>query len=837
PGFMFINHNSGQPVDFDIRYVRAGEMRLAWFLPPPRKAIAGDHDLDGDGSSDLNVAYDSGIWNFTFNGGDTGVSFLESYGDSGPQQYEADESDGTYSVNIDEAIGFVEFFGRLVDHDFRVLAHFEGAGEGFIEFETFFGGGDQPGEPGGCFDCPQALAGFSVIEGQASLSYDEQQGFNDEAMGERLLDISVDGDLVLLSLPEALQGATLESFDYDTGEPISGSELSFVRNGSFYFATYRDPEGKSFDIEVQDFGIDVFFNFWPAPDDYLCDTADCGPGEPHPSPEPEEPRDFDGDLVYDREDNCVAVPNSAQEDSDNNGLGDVCDLEAPDLGAVYLLDINYAEGSTVYDEALGECAPAADEDLILLAEMAGNQLLFTLPGHPGELVIAGIVDGNDGLELVTDEADFVTISGSYDLEAGTWQAQIQQSELSDDGAVSCGATIDVLASMPESVSEELAFSTGVAWLNAEVDTYQGFAAFEYNTIQSGALEQAYFWDFDSELPGWSLDQGFDTEYVITGEGIVAVDDVYTVVGMAEEGSDTAILNPTVDGTAADVKQVYVDLESFDVGGLPMADLLPVYFGAGVSEAAIFSEGAQIYVTHVDLPQDVYAFECDAEQGELAEDMPFACANVYIKQQSIDSDGMPQYETAATLDEAINSAADLAADVPTAQGIALSQGHDEQGEYWVSAFLSSSDGSTAGDALSVTFVRSYRLDSTLDEENGSDEPVPEILDTVPANLVTEVAPFDILEFTVPMSIAEHRGMDRDRAHIFLFVETALDNQPLVRIGYKDLAGEEQAELALNGIALDDFLAEFAAPEIDFGFDPEPSGEPTSEPTPEPGTGAF
>ena len=67
PGFLFVQMvGQDQPVDFDVLAVRPAGVKLAWFLPPPRRELVGDHDLDGDGVIDVSVTDVEGIFNFTF---------------------------------------------------------------------------------------------------------------------------------------------------------------------------------------------------------------------------------------------------------------------------------------------------------------------------------------------------------------------------------------------------------------------------------------------------------------------------------------------------------------------------------------------------------------------------------------------------------------------------------------------------------------------------------------------------------------------------------------------------------------------------------------------------
>lgn len=68
----------------------------------------------------------------------------------------------------------------------------------------------------------------------------------------------------------------------------------------------------------------------PPPDDYVGATPTPSPSEsptprPSESPTPSPALDTDGDGVVDTLDNCVALPNVDQLDSNSNGIGDACE--------------------------------------------------------------------------------------------------------------------------------------------------------------------------------------------------------------------------------------------------------------------------------------------------------------------------------------------------------------------------------------------------------------------------------------------------------------------------------------------------------------------------------
>ena len=77
----------------------------------------------------------------------------------------------------------------------------------------------------------------------------------------------------------------------------------------------------------------------------------CVPGTPGCMP-CEDPSDADADGVGDRCDNCIALANPDQRDSNGDGYGNVCDADLNDDGRVGFLDLGL----------LRSVLPSQDED-------------------------------------------------------------------------------------------------------------------------------------------------------------------------------------------------------------------------------------------------------------------------------------------------------------------------------------------------------------------------------------------------------------------------------------------------------------------------------------------
>jgi hypothetical protein len=98
-------------------------------------------------------------------------------------------------------------------------------------------------------------------------------------------------------------------------------------------------------------------------------------------------RDTDRDSVQDKQDNCPLVPNSDQTDSDEDGLGNLCD-NPPKLSGFYLLDTKVTEQNKVLK-------PGSEVAELKVSELCGddagdlNSQVFYIQQKDAELRLVG----------------------------------------------------------------------------------------------------------------------------------------------------------------------------------------------------------------------------------------------------------------------------------------------------------------------------------------------------------------------------------------------------------------------------------------------------------------
>ena len=807
PAFMFINHDLGQPVDFDVRFIGQDFIRIAWFLPPPRVSLVDDHDIDKDGVSDLSISYTPGS---EFNNGTfdvvfaapesdgTGVQSVEIFGEFGPESLPANE-DGTVSAIAMEIDYFAGFHVRVNGRQFDVNLHMEGNGEGFLEFFEIFGGG-----PGDCPDCPQNVLDFPISEGDIVIT--RVDGFIDvNGDGDALAEVAVNASEITISVPSNLSDAFL-FFGDAAGNGAEQTSVTFPREpGATYFVDLiTNDGGPSYFFEITDNDFDVNIRMF----EFFC--PDCGPSDPQEPPEP--PRDFDMDGVFNFMDNCVLIPNEDQTDTDANGLGDACDLVVPDMTGVYLASVISGMDSTEFDDDTMSCvAQEGEEHLLVGVRMEGNQI-FIGPyqeeddrDESDDDGLFGIMAEDGTFELFAVNS-FSAIDGVF--ADGAFDFSFTEETGDDSGSVLCQGSGTIAAVPPTPINADTVFPAGITIFDIDEDEL-GLPEFEYGTISQDTIEQIFFWDFLAEPPAWTLDTELSgDEYVLTPNGPEQTDDRIIFVDYIEA---SALVEQAIGGVAFGVASYSVSLEAFDVSSLPLIGLLGEDFEYALAEDLAFSTGAQALIAEIEVLGDIYWFTCDFDYTPWFE-TNLNCDNIVDTALPDPSGVFPDPSPAASIDEIIGTF-----DAPVPGAIGLGRGYDAQGEFELRARLASSDGTSVGSVFALV---------EKDYHNGS---LPEMVFETELT-TTNVGDTLVYEFTVPEDIAQMLGIDSEDRAPFLFVEDGLEGTAILRQGRKQLDGDTFKEILFNAIATDDITTNFNPVEDSVAGDPTP--EPTPEMTPDP-----
>ena len=847
PGYLFVSHNSGQPVDFDIRFVRDGVIKLAWFMPPPRKALEGEHDIDGDGNADITLSYSAELqdWSFVFT---DAAKRVEYFGFNGPEVLEA-ETDGSYSATIAEDTGFADFMVVFDNAQYQLYVQFEHDGQGFLEWFEIYGQPTNPeGNPGECYDCPQSLFEFVFKEGHPLSLFDGGDlGLNTDDNGAALLNFEIVGDEIVITLADgASTEAYLGFYDFELGEYIEGASTSIpLGQGALQFISF-DNDGVLWDLEVFDTGFDVvvrIFEGYQPPTD---------PGYPEP-----EKRDTDMDGWFDREDNCVIVPNEDQIDTDENGLGDACEAVGPEIDGIYMAELTQQEGSEVFDEDTGACVIAEDERLLIAVHSMGSQLFIHEVGDDPMDGLHGVMAADGSFSVMGGDA-FYSAGGFYDDTNGTFSFDFTETEnpygyddgysssfddgssvastdaqsddgqeadaesstdpsSADTGAIGCTESVAVFAYGPDAVNEQAVFTNGgVTWFDYDYREDFGSVSLDvdYGTVLDNLPEETFYWDFDAQA--W-VDGEIDLEYFVTDTAIVPSDDLYAITGYGAEG-EVGVLQPTSNGQWVENVQTLVELEAFDISGMEIENVVGPLANGTSNE--VFSDGAMAYITTLTAESTSYSFDCDHYQEA---DITLVCNNSFVIDWLEDVDGNIDPILAASLDDLIamssdmdmsdsesdsssgaSSSAGAEATMKTMAdengmamtGVYVGRGFDEYGEFSVHAHITSDDGTALGANLMAHYLAHYHYDSGMPSMvMASGDATLEIRGDI-----------ELISFIYPDEL-----VDEIEAHGnggFILVESELDQMPLVRRGSIELGGEEEMALTLNAVARDDIVVDFA-----------------------------
>jgi mono/diheme cytochrome c family protein len=788
PGFMLVKSSGGQPVDFDLRYVRDGEMKVAWFLRRPQVELAGDHDIDGDMETDLTVSYTTGEWHFAF----FNANSVRRFTPNGPQELTA-AGDGSYSVIVAEMDGRADFGLQLNGRSYNVNASFKGMGSGDLEWFDFYDGGAGGGGGGGCTSCPTPIYEFPTIQGTNTL-YNGPNGFNLEASGTPLVIIHVSVSSIDISLPQdAGSGVTLGRMDPVTQMYSEGTMFTLIRslpNGGMYALDYHNDTGASYRLEFVDNGTGVQVRVYAH-----MGGGNGGGGETEP------PRDSDDDSIVDHLDNCLAVSNVDQVDTNDNGLGDACDLMVSDVTGFYLARLAPHMGAQEYDQESDSCLAMAPRTIVFDITMLGNQLIMNVGEENSDGPLLAVMNDNDSFDIIPSE-NFQPMQGTFTLGEGFTFSFTDTTY--KDSPVRCMGGGVITAEMATPVNEQsLLGMTSLNWFEGE--SWENGMGVEYNfehgVLEANVPEVQNRFNFMTSMWEDRTEDALRREFFLTDAGVVNLDDIVQISGFGMSG-EGFILQLTRDGILSDLVHYSADVGSFDVAGLPIRDLLEGdAFGDTLTEDAVFSAGAKLLVGKLSSDTSYYEFACDYQYSDTWFQSNLTCDNIVDVSLTPGSGQIPV--PADSLADIVNMPS---MDPNTFVG-GLNIGGNGYDQSWVTGYWVTDDGTVNGDNGRVVLIKRRQ-----------NQMVPQRLGQVPATM-DSVGMTPIMHFEIPPMIMQMLD-DNDGSNRFVFVESGLDGGPMVRNGYINSGEEERGFRLFDDIAAGDVLSNFGPGNV------EPMGDPVA-----------
>ncbi|HMU67278.1 MAG TPA: hypothetical protein PKE57_09035, partial [Cellvibrionaceae bacterium] len=441
-----------------------------------------------------------------------------------------------------------------------------------------------------------------------------------------------------------------------------------------------------------------------------------------------------------------------------------------------------------------------------------------------------ILNNDASFSLASNEA-FSLSEGSFDQEEGSFSFMLNESHTINQGGVehSCVRKALVEGVLPTPVAEEPVLSEGVNWIDGALEpNAQGQVEFTYTwgELKTGAIETQRNWD--AAAKAFVPSSAAQLRFFLTPAGVAAVDDLVTITGFGEggEGAQVAL---TQNGMAVDYGLRKVELAEFNLSGAPMEPLLNPIVALGVEPTEHFPQGAKAYEAQLHLAADSIEFNC--EHGLASSGLK--CQNIVPKgwqntamavEAGSSTDGTApsspsQPIPATSLDDVIATYAEVEAG--TGVGIWIGGQSDYRGAYSISAQLASLNGK----ATDANILAVYRL---LDSSGA-----PKVIGKFPVTK-TQVGETTVLELNLPDAVKGMLPPDEDEgvATPVLFVESTLDEQPLVRHGRKLAAEHPVQALLFNPAAMAAIVEGFAPKLPDMNpDDPSSGGNPGSNDGPD------
>jgi len=325
----------------------------------------------------------------------------------------------------------------------------------------------------------------------------------------------------------------------------------------------------------------------------------------------------DGDSIDAELDNCPTVANEDQLDSDENGIGDACELSFNTSG-LWRWEWQSRQGNTEYDSGEDACvleeAPFSGSYISYLNQEGSflqwswwNDSLDSLTWN--DWSGRGEIDEFGSFTIPFDDQANYVISGDINTNSMLGTALESETSISENESTSCLSQWDLVASRSTPADARPIGIEGLVWFDSDYYSYYDnetnqvkvIYEFEYGVL-SEEPELIYSWNKNQNT--WTQLQEENT-YINDSE-IVQTD----LVAISDYASDGSYATFTVSSLGQTYSAFNLQLQEVSLEGTRMKSVLPTGYEDQLTKGPRFETGAFMYEATLTRTMTSYDTWCD-----------------------------------------------------------------------------------------------------------------------------------------------------------------------------------------------------------------------------------